>query len=153
MAAERNLDVGTPPQIYRLDEVSVRLTRHPGRPNFPVQRVSLSGNGSAMLERDKQQLPFQYAAKDVMVLLNDFYRIRFFDMAKDYSIRYSVFNKDDGTIGTSLLRMSDAPSTIVCFAVATYEKCVTYTTEGPYELEKLTQRIFSEADKLVNLKH
>ena len=112
------LDNGIPPKTYRLDEVSVRLTRHSGRPSFPVRRVSLSGKGDATLERDKQSQSFQYPAKDLIVLLNDLYRIRFFDMPKDLTTRYSVVHKDDGTVATSMLRMSDAPSTSVCFAVA-----------------------------------
>ena len=152
MAAELDPDNGIPPKTYRLDEVSVRLTRHPGRPNFPVRRLSLSGKGTATLERDKQSQSFQYPTKELMALLNDLYRIRFFDMPKDLTTRYSAFYKDDGTVATSMLRLSDAPSTSVCFAVAAYEKCVTYTTDGPYELEKLTQRLFAEADALVQPK-
>lgn len=148
MATERNPGAGGPPLAYRLDEVSIHLTRQPGH-GFPIRRVSLSGTGSATLERDKQNLPFRYESRELLALLNEFYRVRFFDLPTNYRARYSVFLKDDGTVGTEVLKMSDASSTSICFAVPSYEKCVTYSTEGPAELEKLAQRVFSEAEQLV----
>jgi hypothetical protein len=147
MATESTTTAG-PPQTYRLDEVSVRLTRQPGRPNFPLQRISLTGKGSATLERGGQSQPFHYTAQDLLGVLNELYRIHFFDLPNNYSTRHSVSLKDDGMVITGHLRLQDASSTIVCFAVAAYEKCVTYTTEGPYELEKLTQRVFAQAEQL-----
>lgn len=148
MAMESNPAAAGPPQTYRLDEVSVRLTHQPGRPNFPLRRINLSGKGSATLEGGSQNLPFSYAAQDLLGLLNELYRIRFFDLPRNYSTRHSVSLKDDGMVVTGRLRLLDTASTTVCFSVAAYEKCVTYTTEGPYELEKLTQRVFAEAEQL-----
>ncbi len=62
----------------------------------------------------------------------------------------SNFESVCGPIGTNALRMADAPSTTVCFTLPAYKKCVTYSSDGPRELEELTQRIFSEADQLAN---
>ncbi|MHB1083662.1 MAG: hypothetical protein ACYCZA_02315 [Thiobacillus sp.] len=148
MSAKPSLETGKPPQSYRLDEVSIQMTRQPGRGHFQVRRVSLSGTGAATLEQDGQKLPFHYTSKDLLALLNDLYKIRFFEMPANYSIRHSVFLKDDDTIGTSMLRMLDESSTSVCFSVAAYKRCVTYGTEGPGELENIAARIFTEADKL-----
>jgi hypothetical protein len=120
--------------------------------NFPVQRVSLSGTGSSTLERGDQKLSFRYADKDMLVLLNKLYRIRFFELPTRYTAKYSVFLKDDGSVGTQALKMSDASSTNVCFTVMAYEKYVTYSSEAPRELEDMVQRIFSEADRLVKLR-
>ena len=151
MATERNPGAAGPPSTYRLDEVSVRLTRQPGH-GLPTRRISLSGTGDAALERDRQNLPFRYESRELLALLNELHRIRFFDLPTNYRARYSVFLRDDGTVGTEVLKMSDASSTSICFAVPSYEKCVTYSTEGPAELEKLAQRIFSEAEQLVSPK-
>lgn len=151
MAAKPSLETGKPPHTYRLDEVSLRLTRQPGNGAFPVRRVNLSGAGAATLERDGRKLPFHYAPKDLLALLNELYKIRFFDLPTNYRTRYSLFLKEDGSVGTSALRLSDESSTSVCIAVAAYEKCVTYGSEAPYELEHLAKRIFSEADRLVNV--
>src|ERR1019366_940403 len=117
MAADPTLGAGGPPMTYRLDQVTVLVTRHPG-PASRIRRVSLSGTGSATLERDGLSLPFRYPAKDLLALLNDLYKLRFFELPADYSGRYSVFLKDDGSVATKALRMSDVPGTSVCFTVA-----------------------------------
>lgn len=147
MATERNPGAGGPPSTYRFDEAGLRLTRQPGH-GLPIQRVSLSGSGSATLERDKQSLPFRYAPRDFLALLNELYLIRFFDLPASYVARYSIFLKDDGTVGTQVLKMSDVSSTRICFAVPGYEKCVTWAADAPAELEKLAQRLFAEAERL-----
>lgn len=148
MAADRTLGPNGPPLAYRIDEVTLRLTHRPGNSAFPIRRISLSGNGSASLERDGQFVQFPYATKDLLVLLNELYRIRFFDLPAKYTARYSIFLKDDGTVGTSALRMTDAGSTSICFAVAEYEKCVTYGRDGPLELEHFAKQVFSDAEGL-----
>lgn len=150
MAAQPSLGSSGPPLTYRLEDVGVHLTRQPGSSAFPIRRLSLSGTGSATLERDGQTLPFRYAPKDLLALLNELYRIRFFDLPTNLGVRYSVFLKDDGTVVTSALRMADASSTKVCLTVADYEKCVTYGRAGPYELERLARRLFADADRLVD---
>ena len=65
MAADPTLGAGGPPMTYRLDQVTVVLTRHPG-PASRIRRVSVSGTGSATLEPDGLNLPFRYPAKDLM---------------------------------------------------------------------------------------
>ena len=142
--------LGGPPLTYRIDDVHIRLTRHPGNAAFPVQRVSLSGSGSATLERDGKITSFTYQVKKLLVLMNDLYRIRFFNMADDYTNRYSVFLKDGGTVETTALHMLDAGSMGVCFIAASYEKCINYGDEGPSELKDIARRIFSEAEVLAN---
>jgi hypothetical protein len=144
------LGPGGPPLTYPIDDVHIRLTRHPGNAAFPVQRVSLSGSGRATLEQDGKIMPFTYQVKKLLVLMNEFYRIRFFDMPNDYTNRYSVFLKDEGTVETSALHMLDAGGMQICFTAASYEKCVNYGDEGPSELKDIARRIFTEADALVS---
>lgn len=151
-AAQKNLAAEGPPTVYRLEDASVRLIRQPGNVAFPVWRVTLSGTGNATQERGGQKASFHYAPKDFLVLLNEFYRIRFFELPTDYGVRYSLFLKGDGLVGTSLLRMSDESSTRVCVSVAAYEKCITYSTHGPTELENIAARISSEAEKFANVR-
>ncbi len=74
--------------------------------------------------------------------------MRFFALPNDYTRRDSVHLKDDGTIVTSMLRMTDAPSTSVCFSAAAFEKCITYASQGPAELEGFATRLFAQAEKL-----
>lgn len=150
MAAEPGLGADGPPLTYRLDEVSVRLSRHPGNSALPVRRVILSGAGDATFERDGGSVHFPYSNKDLLALLKALYKIRFFDLPSQYNTRYSVFLNDDGTVGTEALRMTDSASTSICFAVRGYEKCVTYGRDGPLELENIAKQIFSDASGLAS---
>lgn len=149
MAAERSFVAGGPPLNYRLDELSVRFLRQPGH-GVPGWRVSLPGSGPALLEIDGQKRHFFYSVKDFLALVNELYRIRFFEMPITYTTKYSVFIKDNGLLGTQGLRMSDASSTRICFTVAAYEKCVSYGADGPRELEELVQRVAADVERLVS---
>jgi hypothetical protein len=148
MATERNPGASTVPGTYRLDEVGVRITQSPGRAaSTKNQILKLSGSGEGTLERNSQTVSFRYESKALLALLNDLYRIRFFDLPANYSVGRSVVLKDDGTVGTQFLKMTDAPSTSVCFSLPVYEKCVTYGSNGPQELESVVRRLWDEADQ------
>lgn len=152
MAAEQTPGEGGPPMNYRLDEVSVELTRQPGRGPFHVRRLTLSGAGGATLQSDGKTYSFSYPGGDLLTLLNDLYGIRFFSLPANLTARYSVFLKADGTVSTSKLQLADAPGTSVCVTLSAYRKCVTYGSDGPADIERIVRRAFSEADGLVGRK-
>jgi hypothetical protein len=141
-----------PPLSYKIEEVRISLTQAPGSPSFPIERLILFGNGNATLERNGRSVTFDYSQKDLMNVLNEFYKIRFFELPEDYSTEYSVFLDDNHVAQTTALRLSDAESTSVCFAVGNYKKCVTYSHNGPLELENVVKRVFSDADKFASKK-
>jgi hypothetical protein len=101
----------------------------------------LSGNGGATLKRHGRLVQFPYPRDDFLNLLNELYRIRFFDLPETYITRYSIFLKDDGTVAMSALRMPDMPSTKVCVVIDQYEKCVTFGRDGPLELKSITKKL------------
>lgn len=152
MAAERTLGPEGPPLTYPIQEVDLHLIRQAGNAAFPVQRISLSGKGSATFERGNELLQVLYPTSALVALLNEFYRIHFFELPSQYTPRYSVFLKDDGMIATSALRMMDTGSTRICFAVTGYEKCVTYGRDGPHDLENIVNRVFDDIEKQVKRK-
>jgi hypothetical protein len=136
----------TLPLSYKIEEVRISLTRRPGNPSFPILRLVLSGSGKATLERDGKSTLFDYPDKDLLSVLKEFYKIRFFELPEDYSTEYSVFLDENHMVQTTALRLSDIESTSTCLAVAGYKKCVTYSRKGPLELENLVQRIFAKAN-------
>lgn len=152
MAGERTPRPEGPPAAYPIQEVNLHLTRQPGKAAFPVRRISLSGKGTAAFEQGEEFLQVSYSTSALVALLNELYRIRFFELPSQYTARYSVFLKDDGMIATSALRMMDAGSTRICFAVTGYEKCVTYGRDGPYDLENIVNRVFDDIEKQVKQK-
>ena len=147
-AAETSGGLASPPAEYRLDDVRVLLTRHPGMRKAPIQQIELSGKGNATLKRDSTSVSFQYKTPQLLDLLNKLYSIRFFELPASYFVQRSIFLKDDGSIGTQIRRMMDAPSSSICFTVSTYEKCVSYGADGPHELRSIEQHLFSEAEYL-----
>ncbi|SEN21683.1 hypothetical protein SAMN05216404_103118 [Nitrosospira multiformis] len=152
MAAERTLGPDGPPLAYPIQEVNLHLIRQAGNAAFPVQRISLSGKGSATFERGNELLQVAYPTAELIDLLNELYKIRFFELPSQYTTRYSVFLKEDGMIATSALRMMDTGSTRICFAVTGYEKCITYGRDGPHDLENIVNRVFDDIEKQVKRK-
>lgn len=146
-AADPGASTGEPPLRYRLDAVTVTLLRQPGRGAFSIRRLTLPGHGQATLERDGAVHPFPYAPGELLALVNGLYRTRFFSLPDDCTPRLSVVLKDDGTVVPSILRLADAASTKVCFAVDGYEKCVTYAHDSLDGLEQIVQRAFADADR------
>jgi hypothetical protein len=149
MAAERTLGPDGPPLAYLIQEVNLHLIRQPGNPAFPVYRVSLSGKGTITFERGDELLQVAYPTAELIDLLNELYRIRFFELPSQYIPRYSVFLKDDSTVATSAVRMLDVASTRICFSVTGYEKCVTYGRDGPHDLENIVNCVFDDVEKRV----
>jgi hypothetical protein len=135
------------PLSYKIEEARISLTRRPGNPSFPIQRLTLSGSGDATLERDGKSTLLSYPDKDLLSVLKEFYKIRFFDLPEDYSTEYSVFLDENRMIQTTALRLPDVESTSACLAIAGYKKCVTYSRKGPLELENLVQRIFAKVSE------
>lgn len=150
MSAIASQPSGNPPQSYRLDDTTIKITRHPGRATAPSLRVSVSGTGIGTLAESGRTHEFRYPGPELLALLNELYAMRFFALPNDYTRHDSVHLKDDGTIVTSMLRMVDAPSTTVCFSAAAFKKCVTYGNQAPSDLEGFAKRLFAQAGKLTS---
>jgi len=138
-----------PPSAYRLDSARLSVLRNPAH-GLPIQRVSINGAGEGVLDREGRQATFRMDRNSLLALVNEFYRIRFFDLPERLLPPRSVFPKDDGTVGTQTLRVFDAGTTAVCFAVTGYRKCVEYESAGPPELENLVRRLFTDAGTLAS---
>lgn len=151
MAKERNNSTDSPPATYTLETMSIDVTKHAGaKKGSSVQHLHISGIGNSTLEQNGKKVPLNYSPENIVKILNTFYQIRFFDLPTRHNIKYSVFLNEDGSIGTNALRMADASSTTVCFNLPDYEKCVTYGSDGPSELQELSKNLFVEAKQLAN---
>jgi len=139
-----------PPKTYRLDDVSIDLIRHAGViVGSTDKHIRISGAGNSTQKHGGKSLSFLYSTQDLLAVINSLNQLRFFELPTIHNIKYSVYLKDDGTVGKSALRMHDAANTTVCFNIPEYKKCVTYNSDIAPELEKLVKHIFSEVDKLL----
>ncbi len=107
----------------------------------------LPGKGPASLQSGDRKRLFDHAAKDHLNVLNGLYSIRFFDLPAQVRSPMSVLLRDDGSVGTQMLKMADAGSTTVCFNLPNYEKCVGYEASGPRELEDWVARVWADAQQ------
>ncbi|MDO7083607.1 hypothetical protein WNY51_15135 [Pseudocolwellia sp. AS88] len=152
MAKARSNNTDSFPLTYGLDTVTVTLTKHAGaKKGSSSQHIQFLGTGLSILEKEGKKVTFNYSHTKLIKLLNNLYSIHFFNLPTRYNIKYSVYLKEDGTVNTNALRMVDASSTTICFNIPSFEKCVTYSSDGPTELQELTKYLFSEAEQLANI--
>lgn len=144
MATETKQDGAWPPFNYRLSEASVRVQWLPAH-GLPRQTLSLTGTGRASFDSDGRVLQYPFATIDFLGVVNELYKLRFFDLAEQLRPRRSVFLKDDGSVGTQASKTHDALTTMVCFSLPRFTKCVAYEADPPLELERLVQRLMAGA--------
>lgn len=142
-AAAATHSLAWPPVDYRQDEASVRVTLNPAH-GQPLQQVVLGGDGRGTLQQRGQTRTFNIERKAVLDLINALYRMRFFDLPVELAAVRSVFEKDDGSVGTQSVKMHDATRTTVCFSLPQYEKCVAYQNQPPRELEEWVTHLLAE---------
>ena len=136
-----------PPFDYRLDNAIVRVQLLPAH-GLPQQTLTLPGAGLASFIRDGATVRFTPPANELLATINELYRMRFFDLPDRLLPTRSMFVKQDGALGTQAMKMHDALTTRVCFALPKFEKCVTYEADPPLELERLVQRLLADARQL-----
>lgn len=136
-----------PPSSYHINDTNIRVTLHPGSPAFSIKWINLSAKGGALLERDGATMQLSFAHPELLKLVNELYKMRFFELPSDYIAEYSIVQKDDGTLVTMISSTDDEPSTSVCIQIKEYKKCIIYGRKGPRELANLVDRIFTEVDK------
>ena len=74
-------------------------------------------------------------------LLNDFYRIHFFELADTYTVKRQVILQDRNKIATVIRKMVDMSSQRLCIGIAEYGKCVTIMDGQPQEASQLVKRL------------
>ncbi len=145
LAAEPLSRADAMPQTFRIDALSIRLSRQVS--NAPWQ-VQLSGADGGSLTQGGKQRPFPYSAKDLVALLNALYEVHFFDMPSRYAAHAAAQLGADGTVSMAGVDSSNATGNGICVSVASFEKCVQWGNRAPVELDRIAQRAFGEALRL-----
>jgi len=136
------------PASFRIEDLRISLSRQNGNAAYAPRVVTLNGVAAASLMRDGKSVPFPFPAADRLALLNELFKIRFFDLPSQYSTRAVAQLMGNGSVGLQELHLSNANVNSVCVAVAGFEKCVRYGTEAPMELDLLAKRVMAEAERL-----
>lgn len=148
-AEKTDAAVESPPREYQIADVMISVTQQPGNPAFNQRKISISGDGTCIQTHTMPATTKQcetLSADVVLELINDFYRIRFFDLGDNFKVKRRVFMLDGSTVKQSVLRILDKESARLCFKVSNYEKCITLIQDVPKELEVLVHKILAYAD-------
>ena len=142
--AEGSSGPSGPPGQYRLDQVRISLLFQTPNRQVGGYEITIDGGGKATYVDDKgtrRELTLRDEA--LVELLNEFYRIHFFELPDVYTMKKSVSLLDDGLISTFGSRHVDMSSKRLCVELADYRKCLTIVVDQPPEANALAERIRS----------
>lgn len=150
MAGDASSESTRPPQKYQLEDVRISVLHQTSHRLPGSYKINISGDGKASYVIDnKDVLEITLGDKMLVELLNEFYRIHFFELPDTYTSKKRVALMDDHSIATLSNRNVDMSSQRLCIGIAEYEKCVTIMDEQPVEASQLVEKIeslFSERD-------
>lgn len=143
--ATANADQSDPPLQYPLSRVTISVLHQTSR-NIPGgYRITLSGEGSGTMilsEAGREiEARIQSSEEELITLLNDFYRIHFFELADNYTVKKQVLLQEDGTVATTGRRLLDIASKRLCIELADYKKCVSVVDGQPAGAAQLVEKI------------
>lgn len=131
-----------PPGQYKLEDVSISVRHQTGHRLPGSYEITISGDGKATRTTDQKQRTVLALSKDTRLeLLNDFYRIHFFELSDTYTRKRYVGLLDDDVVSTFSSRLVDMNSQRLCIGIADYKKCVTIMDGRPLEASQLVKKI------------
>ena len=74
-------------------------------------------------------------------MVNDFYKIHFFELPDTYAIKKQVVLKDNTTVATVVTKQVNASSKKLCIQLRTYKKCIAIVGNQPVEAAELVKKI------------
>lgn len=133
-----------PPTQYPLSEVVISIRQQTLR-GIAGYEIGIGGDGNGYYRQNSGANPTtierRFSNSLLIELLNDFYRIHFFELADSYQLTKQVVLRDDGTVATTALKMADAGGKTLCVQLADYRKCVTIFNDQPPLAAQLIAKI------------
>ena len=77
----------------------------------------------------------------LLELVNDFYKIHFFELPDTYDVKKQVVLKNNNTVATVVTKQVNVSSKKLCIQLRTYKKCVTIVDNQPVEAAELVKKI------------
>jgi hypothetical protein len=132
-------------------QVVVALERTACLGSCPVYRITITGNGEVEYEgKDLVKVvgirKGNLRQEEVLKLVNELLRVRFFDAAGEYVVRDAI-HSHDGKLTLGSIVTTDGPSAIVRMRIGKHEKRVRLYDNYPPELGAIPDLI----DRAVNI--
>ena len=133
-----------PPTQYPLSEVAISIRQQAAR-GIAGYEIGISGDGNSFYQQNSAANPprieRRFSNPVLIGLLNDFYRIHFFELADSYQLTKQVVLRDDGMVATAASKRVDAAGKVLCVQLADYRKCVTLFNDQPPQVAQLIAKI------------
>ncbi|HHJ38944.1 MAG: hypothetical protein AXA67_10685 [Methylothermaceae bacteria B42] len=131
-----------PPRQFPLKEVRITVLHQTGHGIPGSYRITITGDGKAVQAVDKnKRKEITLSKKQLVELINEFYRIHFFELPDSYGVQRHVVLMDDGTLRLFTGRLADVASQQVCIEISDYKKCITVINRHPLELRLLVDKM------------
>ena len=141
IASEKSSGHSSIPKEYRLEDVKISVLYQTGHRLPGSYRINISAGKASYVTDRKEKADLIIKDKALVDLLNDFYRIHFFELQDTYTVKRQIALLDDRSISTFPSRLVDMGSKRICIALANYEKCVTIMDEQPIAANQLVNKI------------
>lgn len=132
----------TPPERYPLENVQVTIQKTMGH-GLPGSYIIRLIGGKAAIKTLNNASPIEVSLSEqaFLQILNEFYKIHFFEFSDTYTKQTSVVLLDNDTVQTTYGKLMDTGSRQVCIEIKDYKKCITTTNDQPESLITLFQKI------------
>lgn len=130
------------PLQYALNSVTISLLHQTAHGMAGSYQITLRGDGNSTFSRNnKTQLILTIDKKNWLELINEFYRIHFFELSDTYNVKQQVLLKEEHTLATIATKMVDTDSKLLCIQIADYKKCITIVDKQPIATAQLVKML------------
>jgi hypothetical protein len=130
------------PAQYPLKKITISILHQTGSSISGGYQITISGNGSSFYSQNsKDKLAVTVSKETLLELVNDFYKIHFFELPDTYAIKKQVVLKDNTIVATVVTKQVNMSSKKLCIQLRTYKKCVSIVENQPIEASQLVKKI------------
>ncbi|WP_026602661.1 hypothetical protein [Methylomonas sp. 11b] len=139
--ADETLARSAPPTQYPLAQVAISILHQTGHGIPGGYEIAIQGDGNGFYLQNALKTELHISSVTLIDMLNDFYRIHFFELADTYQVKKQVLLRDNFLVATTAMKMADTSSKKLCIQLADYQKCVTIVNDQPAEAAQLITKI------------
>ena len=130
------------PAQYPLKKITISISHQPGAGIPGGYQMTINGDGNSFYSQNSKEKRALTVTKETLLeLVNDFYKIHFFELPDTYAIKKQVVLKDNTTVATVVTKQVNASSKKLCIQLRTYKKCIAIVGNQPVEAAELVKKI------------
>jgi len=130
------------PAQYPLKKISISISSQAGKDNSESYQILINGNGDSFFRKNnKEKQVLSIKSETLLELLNDFYRIHFFEIKDTFTVKEQVILKDNKTVTTVFNKQPSMSRKKVCIHLRSYKKCVTVVDNQPSAVAQIINKI------------